>query len=126
MVLGIPKANVRVIYVESSGCYGLSGTDSVSYDAALLSQAVGKPVRLQYSRKDEMAAGESYGPPYVVNLNAGVDNNGQIIVWTYESWSLTKGDRPNATTPGNIISGSLAGFPTPPLVPSAATPPSRI
>ena len=123
MVLGIPKANVRVIYVESSGCYGLSGTDSVSYDAALLSQAVGKPVRLQYSRKDEMAAGESYGPAYVVNLNAGVDNSGQIIVWTYESWSLSKGGRPNATTPGNIISGSLAGFPTPPLVPSAATPP---
>jgi CO/xanthine dehydrogenase Mo-binding subunit len=123
LVLGIPLANVRVIFVESSGCYGLSGTDSVSYDAALLSQAVGKPVRLQYTRKDEMAAGESYGPAYVVNLNAGVDSSGQILVWTYESWSLTKGGRPNATTPGNIISGSLAGFPTPPLVPSAATPP---
>jgi nicotinate dehydrogenase subunit B len=124
MVLGIPKANVRVIFVEGSGCYGLNGNDSVSFDAALLSQAVGQPVRVQYSRKDEMVAGESYGPAYVINMNAGVDAMGQIIVWTYESWSLTKGDRPEATIPGNIISGALAGFPTPPLVPAAAKPPT--
>jgi nicotinate dehydrogenase subunit B len=122
-VLGIPNANVRVIFVEGSGCYGLNGNDSVSFDAALLSQAVDQPVRVQYSRKDEMAAGESYGPAYVVNLNAGVDRGGQMIVWSYEGWYLTKGNRPNATTPGNIISGALAGFPTPPLVPAAASSP---
>src|ERR1700730_9846973 len=90
MVLGIPPANVRVIFVEGSGCYGCNGNDMVSFDAALLSQAMGQPVRVQYSRKDEMAAGESYGPAYVVNLVAGVDRSGQITVWTYEGWSLTK------------------------------------
>jgi CO/xanthine dehydrogenase Mo-binding subunit len=109
--------------MEGSGCYGLCGNDSVSYDAALLSQATGKPVRLQYSRKDEMTAGESFGPAHVANMNAGVDANGQLIAWTYEGWSLQKGDRPTATVPGNIISGALAGFPTPPVVPGAATPP---
>jgi CO/xanthine dehydrogenase Mo-binding subunit len=123
LLLGIPNGNVRVIFVEGSGCYGLNGNDSVSFDAALLSQAVGQPVRVQYSRRDEMAAGESYGPAYVVSLNAGVDSKGQLIVWTYEGWSLTKGNRPNATTPGNIVRGALAGFPTPPLVPAAAEPP---
>jgi len=123
LVLGIPIADVRVTFVEGSGCYGLNGNDSVSFDAAMMSQAVGRPVRVQYSRRDEMASGESYGPAYVVNLNAGVDRSGQMIVWTAESWSLTKGDRPNATTPGNIISGALAGFPTPPLIPGAEAPP---
>jgi nicotinate dehydrogenase subunit B len=124
MLLGIPKANVRVTFVEGSGCYGLNGNDSVSFDAALLSQAIGQPVRVQYSRKDEMAAGESFGPAFVVNLNAGVDAMGQIIAWTYEGWTLTKGDRPEATIPGNIISGALAGFPTPVLTPAAAKPPA--
>jgi nicotinate dehydrogenase subunit B len=123
MVLGIPNANVRVIFTEGSGCYGLNGNDSVSFDAALLSQAIGHPVRVQYSRKDEMVTGESYGPAHVASMSAGVDRNGQIIVWTYEGWSLTKGNRPNATTPGNIVSGALAGFPTPPLVPATAAPP---
>jgi nicotinate dehydrogenase subunit B len=124
LTLGIPKANVRVIFMEGSGCYGLNGNDSVSFDAALLSQAVGKPVRVQYSRKDEMTSGESFGPAHVANLDAGVDATGQMIAWSFEGWSLNKGDRPNATTPGNIISGALAGFPTPPLVPGEATPPT--
>jgi nicotinate dehydrogenase subunit B len=124
LVLGIPLANVHVLFMEGSGCYGLNGNDSVSFDAALLSQAIGKPVRLQYSRKDEMTAGESFGPAHVANMNAGVDPTGQLIAWTYEGWSLAKGDRPTATVPGNIISGALAGFPTPPLVPAAATPPT--
>jgi CO/xanthine dehydrogenase Mo-binding subunit len=96
----------------------------VSFDAALLSQAVGKPVRLQYTRRDEMTSGESFGPAFVMNLSAGVDGTGQIIAWTLEGWSLAKGNRPNATAPGNIISGALAGFPTPRLVPGAAKPPT--
>jgi CO/xanthine dehydrogenase Mo-binding subunit len=125
MLLGIPNTNVRVIFVEGSGCYGLNGNDSVSFDAALLSQAVGQPVRVQYMRKDENVSGESYGPAHVTNMNAGVDGNGQILVWTQEGRSLAKGNRPNATTPGNIISGALAGFPTPPLVPATAAPPKN-
>src|ERR1019366_2222199 len=57
-ILGITQGKVGVIFVEGSGCYGLNGNDSVSFDAALLSQAVGKPVRVQYSRKDDMTSGE--------------------------------------------------------------------
>jgi nicotinate dehydrogenase subunit B len=124
MVLGIPIANVHVIFVEGSGCYGLNGADTVSYDAALLSQAVGRPVRVQLSRRDEMSGADHYGPPHVMDLRAGLDSNGQIVAWDYEGWTLTKGNRPNATTPGNIVTGALAGFPTPPLVPAQATPPT--
>lgn len=124
LVLGIPSRNVEVIFVEGSGCYGLNGADTVSYDAAVLSQAVGSPVRVQFTRKDEMAAGENYGPAYVIDLRAGVDEHGDILVWDYEGWSLTKGNRPSATQPGNIITGALLGFPTPPLMPGPATPPT--
>ena len=53
-----------MIFTRGSGCYGINGADTVSYDAALLSQAVGKPVRVQLSRKDEMAW-ENYGIAFV-------------------------------------------------------------
>ncbi len=124
MVLGIPLANVHVIFVEGSGCYGLNGADTASYDAALLSQSVGKPVRVQLSRRDEMLWADHYGPAHVMDMRAGLDSSGQIVAWDHEGWTLTKGNRPNATTPGNIVSGALAGFPTPPLVPAQATPPA--
>jgi xanthine dehydrogenase molybdopterin-binding subunit B len=73
MVLGLRPENIRVIFVRGSGCYGINGADPVSYDAALMSQSVGRPVRVQLSREDEMAWGESYGPPYVIDQRVGVD-----------------------------------------------------
>ena len=123
-LLGIPNANVRVIFVEGSGCYGLNGADTVSFDAALLSQAVSRPVRVQLTRRDEMVSGESYGPAYVVDLRAGLDASGKIMAWDREAWTLARGNRPTADAPGNIITGALAGFPVPPFTPSAATPPT--
>ena len=62
MLLGLKPGNLRVIYRRASSCYGLNGADTVTYDAALLSQAVGKPVRVQLPRKDEMAW-ENFGGP---------------------------------------------------------------
>ena len=125
VILGVPKENVRAIYMEGSGCYGLNGADTVSYDAVILSQAVGKPVRVQMTRKDEMTGAESYGPATVVDLRAGLDDGGQITTWDAESWSFTKGNRPTAAAPGNILTGALLGFPTPPLTPAAATKPTN-
>ena len=54
---------MHVIYVEGSGCYGLNGADNVALDAAVISQEVGKPVRVQYMRADEHKW-ENYGQPY--------------------------------------------------------------
>ncbi len=115
-VLGIPVESVRVIFTRGSGCYGINGADTVSYDAALLSQAVGKPVRVQLSRKDEMAW-ENYGMAYVIDQRVGVDASGAIVAWDYEGWSPALGGRPGYDRPGNVITGQLLGFP-----PAAFTP----
>ena len=72
MVLGTQSENVHIIFKMGSGCYGCNGADTVSYDAALLSQAVGKPVRVQLTRKDEMAW-ENYGLAFVIDQRAGID-----------------------------------------------------
>jgi len=116
-VLGIPPDNVRVVYVRGSGCYGINGADTVSYDAALLSHAVGKPVRIQLSRQDEMAW-ENYGFAYVIDQRAGVDSSGTIVAWDYESWSPSLGGRPGYDQPGNVVTGMLVGFE--PAVPDVA------
>ena len=109
MLLGMQQENVHIIFRMGSGCYGINGADTVSYDAALLSQAVGKPVRVQLTRKDEMAW-ENYGLAFVIDQRAGVDKDGTIIVWDHESWSPTLGGRPGGNTPGNVVTGLLAGF----------------
>ena len=122
MVLGRSPEHVRVIFVRGSGCYGINGADTVSYDAALMSQAVSRPVRVQLSREDEMAWGENYGLPYVIDQRVGVDGTGNIIAWDVESWSARRGGRPGSTTPGNVATGALLGFPPAPFVPRAQAP----
>jgi CO/xanthine dehydrogenase Mo-binding subunit len=93
----------------ASGCYGCNGADTVSYDAALLSQGVGRPVRVQLSRKDEMAW-ENYGYAFVIDERVGLDASGNIVAWDHQAWSPVMGGRPGNNTPGNVVTGMLAGF----------------
>jgi nicotinate dehydrogenase subunit B len=109
LVLGLRPENIRVVFKQGPGCYGINGADTVAYDAAILSQAVGNPVRVQLSRRDEMAW-ENYGVAYVSEERAAIDQDGTIAAWDYEAWSPTRGGRPGAGTPGNLVTGSLAGF----------------
>ena len=124
MVLGLKPENVRVIFREGSGCYGLNGADTVSYDAALLSQAVGKPVRVQLTRSDEMAW-ENYGFAFVIEQRAGLDAQGNILAWDQESWLPVLGNRPRYETPGNVVTGMLVGFPPQEFSPRSPAPAPR-
>jgi nicotinate dehydrogenase subunit B len=109
MLLGLQPDNVHVVFKMGPGCYGCNGADPVSYDAALLSQAVGKPVRVQLTRKDEMAW-ENYGFAFVIDERVALAADGSIAAWDHESWSPTRGGRPGGNNPGNVVTGYLAGF----------------
>jgi CO/xanthine dehydrogenase Mo-binding subunit len=123
-LLEFPVDNVRVIYVRGCGCYGLNGADTVSFDAALLSHAVGKPVRVQLSRQDEMAW-ENFGSAFVIEQRAGIDQNGNIVAWDCESWMASRGSRPDYDQPGNVITGFLLGYEPEQVTPGPATEPKE-
>lgn len=122
MVLGLRPDQVHVVFKRGSGCYGINGADTVSYDAALLSQAVGRPVRVQLLRKDEMAW-ENFGNAFVIDQRAAVDAQGAIVAWDYEGWSPARGGRPGYDTPGNVVTGALVGFTAAPSAPRSPAPP---
>ena len=119
-LLDLPVDDVHVIFVRGSGCYGLNGADAVSFDAAMLSASVGRPVRLQYSRGDEMRW-ENLGAACVVEHRAVLGADGRIAAWDRESWAASRGNRPGYDKPGNVISGALVGFE--PEMPKPGTPP---
>ena len=121
MLLGLKPESIRVIYVRGAGCYGINGADTVSYDAALLSQAVAKPVRVQLSRKDEMAW-ENYSNAFAIDQRVALDASGNISVWDYEAWSAARGGRPGYNTPGNVVTGVLVGSNPAPFAPRTPAP----
>jgi CO/xanthine dehydrogenase Mo-binding subunit len=120
-ILGLEPQAVRVIYTRGAGCYGINGADTVTYDAAVLSQAVGTPVRVQLSRKDEMAW-ENYGNLFAIDQRVGLDASGAIVAWDYEAWSAAKGGRPGYNTPGNVVTGTLLGLNPAPFNPRTPAP----
>jgi nicotinate dehydrogenase subunit B len=81
-LLHIPEKNIRVIFREESGCYGRLSPDDAPHDAVLLSRAVGKPVRVQWTRADEHGW-EPKGPAQFISVRAGVDGQGNLVAWDY-------------------------------------------
>ena len=109
---GLALDSVRVIFVRGAGCYGLNAADTVAYDAALLSQAVRRPVRVQLTRHDEFIS-ENYGSACVIAID----------VWDCETWVASLGGRPGYDKPGNVITGMLAGFSPDTITPQPASQP---
>ena len=90
--LGLPRERVRMIYLEGSGCYGMNGHEDAAADAAILSRAAGRPVRVQWSREDELGW-DPKGPPQLLDISGAVDASGNILDWRTEMWipQTTKG-----------------------------------
>jgi CO/xanthine dehydrogenase Mo-binding subunit len=87
LLLKVPPKNVHLLYREGSGSYGRLESDDVAEDAALMSRAVGKPVRVQWMREDEHAW-DPKGPAQYSTVRAGVDAQGNVIAWDYMDRSL--------------------------------------
>ena len=75
---------IDVVRMEAAGCYGRNGADDVAADAALLSRAVGAPVRVQLTREQEHAW-EPKGAAQLMEVNGGLDAAGGIAAYDFET-----------------------------------------
>ena len=81
---GLPDTAIDVIRMEAAGCYGRNGADDVAADAALLSRAVGAPVRVQLTREQEHVW-EPKGAAQWMQVRGGLDAAGAIAAWDFET-----------------------------------------
>ena len=107
----LPAENIHLIFVEGSGSYGQNGADDVAADAVILSQAVSKPVRVQWTREDEFIW-EPKSPAMVMEVYGGLDSQGNVIAWDYHVWSPSHVAR--ARFAGQLVTAQLlSGQPAP-------------
>ncbi len=81
---GLPDVAVDVIRMEASGCYGRNCADDVAADAALLSRAVGAPVRVQLTREQEHLW-EPKGAAQLMQVGGGLDADGAIAAYDFQT-----------------------------------------
>jgi isoquinoline 1-oxidoreductase subunit beta len=82
--LGLKPEQIKINMLYAGGSFGRRGNSFADYllDTVAIAQAggKGKPVKLVWTREDDMRAG-FYRPVYLHSLKAAVDKSGKITAW---------------------------------------------
>ena len=108
-ILGLPAEKVRAIWVPGPGSYGRNDAGDAAMDAALLAKAVGRPVRLQYTR-DQGTGWDPKGPASIHRARAAIDAAGKVIAYEFGSKAFPRVDvNSNESEPHDTLAGQLTG-----------------
>ncbi len=109
LALGLPPEQVEVTHVRGAGCYGHNGADDVAFDAAWLArQCPGRPLRMLWSRADEMVW-SPLSPAMRMRVSAQLNTDHEFTDWQHEVWSQGHSSRPGrAATPALLGSWQTA------------------
>lgn len=108
MMLGVPVDKVVIRIYAGPGHYGRSngGNAGAEDEAVLLSKAVGRPVRVQWMRPDDLQW-STQSPAGLSNIKLGWDAGGKITGYQAEHYMPAMQD-------DRLVGALLAGLPTPP------------
>ncbi len=121
LVLRLPVENITVEHMEGAGCYGHNGADDVALDAVLLAKAAGgRPVRVQWSRADEMSHAP-FGAAMTIEIEADLDAKDEIVGWRHSIWSNGHTARPGRADMPALLAATELAKPFPRAI--AANPP---
>jgi CO/xanthine dehydrogenase Mo-binding subunit len=109
--LGVPADKVHAIWVTGPGSYGRSDADDAAMDAAVLSRAVDRPVRVQYMREDG-TGWDPKGPASIHRARAAIDASGQVIAYDFLSKAFSRIDvNTNGSKAHDTLAGHFRGVP---------------
>jgi len=82
--LGIPEDNVTINVTLLGGGFGRKSKCDYALEAALLSKALGAPVKVQWTREDDVQH-DFLHTVSAERIEAGLDKNGKVIAWRHRS-----------------------------------------
>jgi nicotinate dehydrogenase subunit B len=107
--LGLPLDKVHAKWMAGPGSYGRNDADDAALDAAVLSQAVGKPVRVQYMR-EQGTGWDPKGPASIHSARMAFDAAGNITAYEFTSKGYSRLDvNTNGGTPWDVLAGQTQG-----------------
>jgi isoquinoline 1-oxidoreductase beta subunit len=86
--LGIPEANVTVNVTLLGGGFGRKSKCDFALEAALISKAIGSPVKVQWTREDDVRH-DFLHTVSVERIEAGLDKSGKVTAWRHRSVAPT-------------------------------------
>jgi isoquinoline 1-oxidoreductase subunit beta len=107
--LRIPFPNVHVTSTYVGSAFGRRLMADYAVEAALLSRHTGRPVKIQWTREDELQH-DFYRPASLHRQTAGLDSEGRLTVWTQKVSAPSIGQQLNPTAPKGADPAVLAGI----------------
>ncbi len=86
--LGIPEENVTVNVTLLGGGFGRKSKCDFALEAALLSKELGTPVKVQWTREDDVRH-DFLHTVSVERIEAGLDKAGKVVAWRHRSVAPT-------------------------------------
>jgi isoquinoline 1-oxidoreductase beta subunit len=86
--LGIPEDNVTVNVTLLGGGFGRKSKCDFALEAALLSKTLGAPVKVQWTREDDLHH-DFLHTVSVERIEAGLDKSGKVVAWRHRSTAPT-------------------------------------
>ncbi|MGO8759937.1 MAG: molybdopterin cofactor-binding domain-containing protein [Terracidiphilus sp.] len=107
--LGIQESDITTHMVRAGGSFGRRLQNDYLVEAAWIAKRVDAPVKLLWSREDDIAH-DPFRPGGTVGLKGGLDAQGKLIAWRHHL--VTFGDEKHSTSGGGIGQDTYpAGFP---------------
>ncbi len=88
-VTGLPRENIHVDMTRVGGGFGRRMPVDYVTEATIISQRTGWPIKLLWSREDDMK-NDFYRPGGLHEMRAGLDDQGKVIAWTQRLASGSK------------------------------------
>ncbi len=82
----VPVEKVRVIVPDTGSAYGGKHTGETAIEAARLARAVGRPVKVCWTRAEEFTWAY-VRPAAVIDVQSGVTADGRIAFWTFDTFN---------------------------------------
>jgi CO/xanthine dehydrogenase Mo-binding subunit len=80
--LGMPRDQVRVVWMEGPQGYGRTAADDAGFEAAYVAKEIGRPVRVQWMRNEE-TAWDTKAPAFACTLRGGPDAQDNLVAYDY-------------------------------------------
>lgn len=105
--LGMPLENIDIQMTRLGGGYGRRSYAHWLVEAALISQKMNAPIKLVYSREDDMTDG-IYRPAYQAKFRAGLDADNKLIVFHVNTGGIPQSPLHQDRFPAGAVDNYLA------------------
>jgi isoquinoline 1-oxidoreductase subunit beta len=105
--LGIPVENIDIQLTRLGGGFGRRSYAHWLIEAALISQKMNAPVKLVYTREDDMTSG-IYRPAYSATYRAALDKNNNLIAFHVKAGGISENPLEAERFPAGAVDNYLA------------------